>query len=252
MADLSELDSRYFIDEYVYNCPFCNRRNVSYSVYGCDPFDWTASKKCFIYRVKCHSCGHASLHLSFGHIRIHQVYSSGGDIAPYRFLLEEGESLDDKFFYSVPTSFFVLDDRIPRVLRELISEAEGCLKSNFLTGASACARKLIYELARLEKAEGPDYESRLKSLKAVRTDVEPEFFDTLLTLQQVTSDKVHEQSYDGWESKHLRLILATIVEILNAMYVIPKLRKEKRKAILELREKVLSAPKTKPKPEGGT
>jgi hypothetical protein len=133
------------------------------------------------------------------------------------------------------------------VLRELISEAEACLKSNLLTGASACARKLIYELARIEKAEGPDYESRLKSLKAVRTDVEPEFFDTLLTIQQVTSDKVHEQSYDGWQSKHLRLILATIVEILNAMYVIPKLRKEKRKAILDLREKILAAPKTERK-----
>ena len=127
-----------------------------------------------------------------------------------------------------------------------MSEAESCLKGNLLTGASACARKLIYELARLEKADGPDYESRLKSLKAVRTDVEPEFFDTLLTIQQVTSNKVHEQSYDGWESKHLRLILATIVEILKAMYVIPKLRQEKRKAILDLKEQVLGAPKAKP------
>jgi hypothetical protein len=246
MADLSELDSRYFIDQYVYNCPFCNRRNVSYSVFGRYPFDWTPTKECFTYRVQCHSCKCTSLHLSFDKIEIHQVYS-GGQTAPHRFIIEEGESLDDKFFYSVPISFFVLDDRIPRVLRELISEAEACLKSNLLTGASACARKLIYELARIEKAEGPDYESRLKSLKAVRTDVEPEFFDTLLTIQQVTSDKVHEQSYDGWESKHLRLILATVVEILNAMYVIPKLRKEKRKAILDLREKILSAPKTEPK-----
>ena len=57
--------------------------------------------------------------------------------------------LDADFFYSVPTSFFVMDERVPRVLRELLTESEGCLKSNFLTGASACARKVVYELAKL-------------------------------------------------------------------------------------------------------
>jgi hypothetical protein len=135
--------------------------------------------------------------------------------------------------------------RIPRVLRELMTEAEGCLKSNFLTGASVCARKLIYELAILEGAEGTDYESRVKSLKGKRPDVESEYFDTLLTIQQVTSDKVHELSYDGWNSGHLRVILATLTEIFNAMYVIPKLRAEKRQSILELKEKVLGQKKPK-------
>ena len=31
-ADHSHLDTQYFIDRYVFNCPFCNRRNVSYWV----------------------------------------------------------------------------------------------------------------------------------------------------------------------------------------------------------------------------
>ena len=164
MPDLSELDSRYFIDQHVYNCPFCNRRNVAYTVYGRLSFDWTTAKKCFLYRAQCHSCRQISLHLSFEEIELTQVYS-GGSTAQYRFATGDDEILDDKFFYSVPTSFFVLDDRVPRVLRELVAEAEGCLKSNFLTGASACARKLIYELSRLEKATGSDYEERIKSLK---------------------------------------------------------------------------------------
>jgi hypothetical protein len=56
--------------------------------------------------------------------------------------------LDAEFFYSVPTSFHAIAERIPRELRELISEAaEGCLKSNFLTGAMACARNGVHELA---------------------------------------------------------------------------------------------------------
>ncbi len=74
-------------------------------------------------------------------------------------------SLHPKVFYSVPTSFFVMDARIPGIVRELITEAEGCLKMDFLTGASSCARKAIYELLVIERAEGADYETRIKSLK---------------------------------------------------------------------------------------
>ncbi len=65
----------------------------------------------------------------------------------------------------MPTSFFVIDARIPGIIRELITEAKGCLKMNFLTGASSCARKAIYELLVIERAEGADYETRIKSLK---------------------------------------------------------------------------------------
>ncbi|MDP3181946.1 MAG: hypothetical protein Q8M54_03890 [Desulfobaccales bacterium] len=236
MPDMSYLDSKYFIDEYVFNCPFCNRRNVAYTVRHLDMFDWTEDKKCYIYLAECQSCDKVSMHLTFENIQTNPI--SG-----YHRHFIIGENLDEKFFYSVPTSFFSLDKRIPRVLRELMTEAEGCLKSNFLTGASVCARKLVYELAILEGAEGTDYESRLKSLKGKRPDVEPEYFDTLLTIQQVTSDKVHELSYDGWHSRHLRVILATLTEIFNTMYVIPKLRAEKRQSIIKLKEEVLSQKK---------
>jgi hypothetical protein len=33
MPDLSDYDDKYFIDANVYNCPFCKRRHVSYSVF---------------------------------------------------------------------------------------------------------------------------------------------------------------------------------------------------------------------------
>jgi transcription elongation factor Elf1 len=236
MPDLSALDKKYFIDASVFNCPFCNRRNVAYSLFRPDSFDWTEDKKCYIYRVLCHSCQQISMHLSFEEIKVTQKW---GMASGYVFEITEDVDLDSKFFYSVPTSFFVLDERIPKVLRELITEAEGCLKSNFLTGASACTRKVVYELAIIEKADGNDYESRLKSLKAKRSDVDGEYFDTLLTIQQVTSNKVHELSYDKWNSSHLRIILTALTEILYAMYVIPSVRQEKRSAILRLKEEVL-------------
>ena len=52
--------------------------------------------------------------------------------------------IDSSIFYSVPTSYFVIDKRIPKIIRDLITEADGSLKMNFLTGSSACMRKAIY------------------------------------------------------------------------------------------------------------
>ncbi len=253
MPDLSHLDQRYFVDERSYNCPFCNRRSVLYSVEGKSAFDWTGSKKCYAYFVQCHSCDNASMHLTHEEIGLESIapYQRGKSWFRIPKGVDAGEFLDAAIFYSVPTSFFVLDERVPRVLRELLTEAEGCLKMNFLTGASACARKIVYELARLGKATGDDYEERIKALKKIYPEVEPEFFDTLLTIQQVTSEKVHEDSYDGWESKHLRVILRALKEVLQAIYVAPAVREDRRKAVLALKDEVLGRGKKKAEPEAG-
>ena len=158
VADESHLDLKYFIDPHVYNCPFCNRRNVSYELGGWASFDWTDKKRCFVYFVRCRSCNNRSMHLSYNG----DLLASGWNTSPNRF---KAVDLDSEMFYSVPTSFFVLDERIPSVIRELISEADGSLKMNFLTGASACARKAIYELLLREKVAGDHYEEKIKALK---------------------------------------------------------------------------------------
>lgn len=177
------------------------------------------------------------MHLSFA---LTGFYSLGGE---HLWSVNEKdfdiEKLDQYIFHSVPTSFFVLDERIPRILRELLTETEGCLKSNYLTGASVCARKIIYELGKLNKATGDNYEDRIKSLKDIHPEVDPTFFDTLLTIQQVTSTKVHENSFDGWEAKHLRVILATLKEVLHEIYVVPALRQDRRQAILSLKDELI-------------
>lgn len=53
MADYSHLDKRYFIDGTVYNCPFCNRNNVPYTITDSNKFDWTDSKSCYIFITQC-------------------------------------------------------------------------------------------------------------------------------------------------------------------------------------------------------
>lgn len=243
MEDKSYLDKKYFIDPEVYNCPFCNRRNVQYTLTRNFTFHWRQNKPCFGYLVKCNSCDNYSMHLSFEelHYRL--------DYAKRLYFHDTIKDIDSKIFYSVPTSFFVMDSRIPKVIRELITEAEGCLKMNFLTGASACTRKAIYELLIIEKAEGSDYESRIKSLKAKNPDSDPTLFDILSHIQDITSDKIHEQSWDKWEPKYLKLIIETLKTILHDIYVIPSIKKERSSSIQKLLDIVNKEKKSKQKPD---
>ncbi|MBA7613293.1 hypothetical protein ES703_20539 [subsurface metagenome] len=107
---------------------------------------------------------------------------------------------------------------------------------NFLTGASACMRKAIYELTVIERAEGEDYESRVKFLKKKYPDSDPTFFDVLAHIQEMTSDKIHEQSWDKWDSKYLKLIIETLKNALHDIYVLPKVKADRVKSIQKLRE----------------
>ena len=248
MTDQSFLDDKYFVDNKVYNCPFCNRRHVAYSVRAALTFNWTPEKPCNVYVVECHSCENRSMHLSY-HDLVYREHMRG-----IHFYSNHSDKLDDMIFYSVPTSFFVLDKRIPKKLRELLTEAEGCLKSNFLTGASACARKIVYELASLNRMTDGNYDERIKSLKDKHPEVDGTYFDSLLTIQRTTSSKVHENAYDGWEAKHVRLILSALREILHELYVVPALRDDRRRGILELQNELLggNAATAEGEPEGGT
>lgn len=57
-------------------------------------------------------------------------------------------------------------------------------------------------------------------------------------LQEMTSDKIHEQSWPQWDSANLRLILAALKGVLNEVYVLPKERLEQAKMIEQLRHQV--------------
>jgi len=233
VPDHSALDDKYFIDNAVYNCPYCNRRHVSYTLAGVARFDWTDAKPCWLYLAQCDSCKNTSLHLSFE--EVHYDYGGG----PH---FDSSRDLDDSIFYSVPTSFFVMDSRVPRVLRELITEAEGCLKMNFLTGASACTRKAIYELTVLQKAQGGNYDERIRDIEQRFPDVDSEYFEVLRHIKDMTSDKVHEQSWDKWDSSHLKLFLETLRSILHEIYVTPD---ERSKRVGKIRSLIPSSKKTK-------
>jgi hypothetical protein len=153
-------------------------------------------------------------------------------------MFNTSEDLDEVFFHSIPSSFFIQDERIHKILRELVTEAEGCLKMNFLTGASACVRKAIYEFTLLEQAKGRDYTRRIKFLKRKFHWVDGTHFDVLCHIKDMTSDKVHEQSWDKWDSKHIRLFLEVLRAIFHEIYVAPKEKEQRSKAVSTLIEEV--------------
>ncbi len=233
MSDQSHLDRKYFIDTDVYNCPFCNRNNVAYSITDTRCFNWSNSKQCYVIFVECASCEKRSMHLSYSEI----FYYSGRG-----YYFTDDIDVDSYIFYSVPTSFFVIDNRIPLVIRELISEAEGCLKMNYLTGASACTRKAIYELTVKEEAVGDHYQDKIKFLKTKHPQVDPGLFDIIAQIQDMTCDKVHEQSWPQWDSQHLILIIETLKTVLHEVYVLPKIKEERSNKIKQLQAKIKGSP----------
>jgi hypothetical protein len=123
---------------------------------------------------------------------------------------------------------------------------------NLLTGASACARKAIYELATRGGAEGDDYESRIKDLKNKHPDVDKSLFDVLAHIQDMTSDQVHEQSWPKWDSRHLRLILETLCAVLHEVYVVPEERKERAERVRKLRDEIKAGRVVEPDSSNGT
>lgn len=243
MEDYSYLDKKYFLDHKTYNCPFCNRKNVPYEPIEEFAFDWTDTKKCYGFLVGCGFCKNVSMHLSFERL----VFTRSNEITGEFLVVKEDVDFDSKIFYSVPTSFFTLDKRIPRIVRELITEAEGSLKMNFLTGASACTRKAIYELLEIEKPGGANYDEKIKNLKKKHSNIDPNYFDILSHIQGMTSDKIHEQSWPKWDSQMLKLILETLKSVLYEIYVLPEVKKARSITIQKIQEEIKANKKNQKK-----
>src|SRR4030095_7396354 len=61
---------------------------------------------------------------------------------------------------TAPPAFLTIDSRPPAAVRELMLEADGCLKAGFLTGGTVCAQRAIQALLHHEKDDGARYEAR--------------------------------------------------------------------------------------------
>lgn len=231
MADQSELDRKYFLTGDTYNCPFCNRGSVTYKIVDYVEFWWDASKSACAVFVQCGSCNGRSMHLTFeGKPVTHTGYGYAWNIGK--------KDIDAVIFYHQPTAFFTIDERIPRPIRDLLSEAQNSRKSNFLVGASACLRKAIYELLKVERIPRTEsdgkggererhYEERVKDLKGKRSNMDDSLVDLLAHALTATSDQLHEDSWTVWSAAEFDAVYEAVQSVLDEMYVLPDERKQK-------------------------
>lgn len=239
-VDKSEKDNLYFIDQHIYNCPFCRRRNVKYEVTDAIEHDTGTDNTVYAYQVTCSDCEERSLHFSLknlfpnGYYGTHNRFQYDGD-------------LDDCFVAHRPAVLHTLDLEVPKNLRALIGESEEARQSNLLTGASATLRKAIYQLLSgervlviNEKTKHTDYRASIAALSKKHPSVDAELFALLAGVQELASDLVHEDSWEAWNSKQLKYLTATVREILEEIYAEPARRKRRKRSLDELRAKLIS------------
>ena len=246
MSDLSEFENKYFIDGTRYNCPFCNVRAAKYSVIDRTEYNKDEENIVFCYIVQCDLCNNKSIHLSEWEFRVNGYLDKWID-NPFTSRpvgLDEGKfpewskivpKLDMFFFYHFPTSFFTIDERIPKEIRELVSEAEGCKEMNFMVGASGALRKAIYKFLRREKAEGDKYEDKIKWLKTKYPGVDSDYFDVLAQVSDMNSQDLHEDDWEPFKSAEFNELIGATKAILHEIYVEPHLKKGLKDRIFGLK-----------------
>lgn len=262
----SDLNNKYFIDDKAFNCPFCGLRNATYTILAVVEHDISKTKKGKIIFVRCDRCKKISVHFApyetptsswneeqIGICKANFGYSvlrgantvsfnnSKNDDSPFDI------DLDSKIYHSMPSSFFTMDERIPKKMRELFDEAQECKKANLKIGSSACLRKLIYTLLfeQLNKKAGKTkqslkdlgyehYSDCITALKEYYPNLDI-FIEPLGDITGITSDQVHEESWGEISSQELNICLEAIKELLYQIYVYPAILQERRDKISQMK-----------------
>lgn len=259
-TDKSFKDRKYFIDQHTYNCPFCKRNNVKYSIVDKGDYDCDLEQKMYFYIIECSDCEKKSFHLTKYCLAPHQgrnadypnrfpdpIEQLDGEKNRKKIIKNDIEidELDDVFIFHQPNSSFTIDPRINTKIREQLIQSKDCLNSNFLTGATACLRKAMYRLLKLEKISekepGNDtfikHEERIEMLKKKHPQIDSDLLDDLKSIQCITSIELHENDYPDFSGKDLKLLQEVFKEVLYELYVAPEEKKLRKTRINALRKK---------------
>lgn len=274
--DNSKLNNKYFIDEGAFNCPFCGLRNAAYLIRAVINYDVNNTKKAKIIFIGCNRCGKTSIHFVNDEIPITPFSSSSyigccigynnkygtriplvEDKGYITFLKSDGPEgqidIDSHIFHSVPSSFFTMDERIPKEMRELFDEAQESKRANLKTGASACLRKLIYTFLHDQLNMIAGNKAKKKSLKELGHEHYNDcigilkknyphlevFFLPIESITGITSDQVHEESWKELSSNDLDICFAVMSDILDQVYVQPCILEDRKSEIEKMKAKSL-------------
>lgn len=272
--DNSDLNYKYFLDKDTFNCPFCGLRNTSYTILATGVYDATINKRAKVVFVQCNRCGKISLHFLKNDMKVFCTYSysseydeindfiikSNNNYMFFRIPMYQDDThgdnetigtIDDYIFHSIPSTSFVLDERIPKVLRDLFNEADECRKANLKIGAAACLRKFIYtflykQLNEIKKCNTPkrieemgykNYDECIAEIKEAFPKLNM-YFDILSQIKGITSDQMHEESWGELSSEQLSLYLRVLETLMNEVYVQPAIQNERHRLISQQYEAI--------------
>lgn len=124
-------------------------------------------------------------------------------------------------------SFLNPHPKIPVAIRDLLVEADGCIRSGFLIGGAACARRAVEMLLTATKADGETYEARLEWVH--KTHAVPQMLTMIVA--QCGNPNVRDARLG---QKTLELFVAAIKAVLYELYVLGPDRTERLQHIRRL------------------
>jgi hypothetical protein len=133
--------------------------------------------------------------------------------------------------HAAPPAFLNVDPRVPPGVRELLVEADGCLKAGFLTGGTVCAQKAVQTLLTHEAAEGASYEARLHALSQKFPSVPQSLFALCIRLGDSPS-----RDHPALDGDKLKVLTVALKIMLYEIYVLGPDRVERLKYLQQLLE----------------
>jgi hypothetical protein len=135
---------------------------------------------------------------------------------------------------AAPTpAFLTIDSRAPANVRELIIEADGCLKAGFLTGGTVCAQRAIHLLLHHEGAEGASYEARLHALSQKYPSVPQSLFALCIRLGDSPA-----KDHPPLDVERLKVFNVALKIMLYEIYVLGPDRADRLKYLQQMLEAI--------------
>jgi hypothetical protein len=132
---------------------------------------------------------------------------------------------------AVPT-FLNVDGRVPAALRDLLAEADGCLKMGFLLGGTVCAQRAIQTILTIEDVNGANDDARLRGLSDKYPGVPKVLFAVCARFREASTDQT------PLDKDRLNLLMVTLKFMFYEIFVIARERKESLEHLQKILERL--------------
>lgn len=139
--------------------------------------------------------------------------------------------MPDKSQNTPAPAFLTIDSRSPAAVKELLLEADGCLKAGFLTGGTVCAQRAIQALIQHENVDGSSHEAKLHALGKKYPSVPQSLFALCIRLGDASG-----KDQSSLEADRLKVLTVALKIMLYEIYVLGPDRADRMKYLQQMVE----------------